>query len=398
MKHAALAHRKILVDDGDRTPAGERAPQRRDRVGAQQPRPHQPGAHARVAQAVDGVHGPGGERADHEKHDFRVIAAVTLDRVVPPAEALRELGGDAVVNLQCVLRRQMRFVAEVRIGRAAEHRDCLAGWPAGAKADAARFERRQEFGCRFGRRKLYRLARERKVETVQVDDRGQPHCRFLGKPVGQQHRVDDFLAGGAMHLQESRIARRQHVVVVRLERDRAREPARHVDQHERHAPARHRVEHLHRVEQPLARGGGEYPHAGGRGGSGRRDHGMLGFEHHQPAAHLAGAEPLRQQLDDFGLRRDRKSGHVVGPREARAPRRCGIAGEKPPHGAAPAGSRSCATRSGIEWIACGGQTLTQIMQPLQCCRSISGLRSGRTRIALSGHSVEQTQVQRLQCA
>lgn len=85
---------------------------------------------------------------------------------------------------------------------------------------------------------------------------------------------------------------------------------------------------------------------------------MLRLEHGEPPGHLARLEPLREQLDDFGLRRDRERRHVVGARKAGSPGGRRVAGEQDSaHAASP--------RSGRARMACGGQTATQIMQPLQ---------------------------------
>ena len=140
----------------------------------------------------------------------------------------------------------------------------------------------------------------------------------LGQPVGDEQAVQHLLAGGAVELQEAAVARGQDVVVVGLQGDRRGQAARDIDQHEGRAPAGHGVEHLHGVEQPLAGGGGEHPHAGHRGRAGGGEHGVLGLQGDHAALHLLAFDPAGEGLDDLGLGRDRKGGHIVDP-ASRAP-------------------------------------------------------------------------------
>ena len=102
VKHPALAHRNILIDDRHAPFAGQNFPEPRLRIRPQQPRAHQADLLTRLAQPVHRLLGLGGKGADHEKDHLRVVGAVGLHRRMLPPEFPGELRGQFVVDLKAV--------------------------------------------------------------------------------------------------------------------------------------------------------------------------------------------------------------------------------------------------------------------------------------------------------
>ena len=218
----------------------------------------------------------------------------------------------------------MSLVAKIRVRTCAQHSHRLTDRLSGAEANGARVEVREKLRHPIGLGDRYRLSREREVETVEVHDHRKANAFVLGQAVRDQRGVQHLLAGCAVELQESAVARGHHVVVIRPERKRARQSARDVHEHEGCSPTRYRVQHLHRVQQPLTRRRREDPHTGRGRGPGGRQHGVLRLHRDHLCGHLLAIDPAAQGFDDLGLRCDGERRDVVGPREARAPRRGGV--------------------------------------------------------------------------
>ena len=100
-----------------------------------------------------------------------------------------------------------------------------------------RTERRQKFPDLTWIRYAHRLAGKGQIETVQIHDDRQHDPLILGNPIGHENRIQHFLAGLSVDLQEAGVSRSQHIVVIRFKRNRGGQRPRHVHEHERNAPA-----------------------------------------------------------------------------------------------------------------------------------------------------------------
>ena len=197
----------------------------------------EPDGPAGVAQAVHRLLGLGGERSDHHENQLCVVAAIGFDGRVLAAEFPTEFFGNPGVDPQGLQGRKVCFVAEIGIGPSAQDSHGAAFGGTGPETDVFGIVFSHESAGCSGIGNLDRLPGEGEVEAVHVDYDGKPHGLVLCQAKGHESAVKDFLAGGAVDLQETAVPRRQDVVVVGLEGDRRREPARNIDHDERHPPA-----------------------------------------------------------------------------------------------------------------------------------------------------------------
>ena len=282
-------------------------------------------------------------------------------------KALGEGCSDLVVDRQTVQGGQVGFVTEIGIGRAAQHGHGLADWRARPETDIFGVKGAEKLPDCTGVRNLHRFASKREIEAVQVDDDREAHPPVFGQAKGHEGAVQHLLAGGAVNLQKTAVPGRQDVVVIRLQGDGRGEPPGDVDQNEGGAPARHGIEHLHGVEQPLAGGGGEHPHPGGGRGCGGGQHGVLGFQSDHAAVHPTLVNPGGDGLDDLRLGGDGKGRHIIHLCQPRSPGRGAVAGQQSAlHDRPPSATSAAASRSGMARMACDGHCARQIRQPLQC--------------------------------
>ena len=311
MQYPALAQGQVLVDYCHALCAGEGFGNGVSREGAQQPGTQQPHFLSRFTQPVHRLPGLGGERAHHVENDVGISSAIGLHGVPPSPEQGLEFIRDAFIDRQGILCRQVRFVTEVGVGAAPQHRYRLTFGGAGGKPDVARVEGRQKARhvCRV--RQGDRFPGEGEVEAVEVDQYRQSHARVLCQPVGQQNTVQHLLAVGAVDLQKAAVPRGEDIVVIRLQGYRCRKTAGDVDQHKGRPPAGHGVKHLHGMQQPLAGGGAEDPYPGGGCGARGGEHGVFRFQRHHTAGHFARVHPASQGLDDLGLGCDREGRDVI---------------------------------------------------------------------------------------
>ena len=114
------------------------------RQGADQPRPHQADLLPCLAQPVHRFLGLGGKTAHHHQGDLRILAAVCLHGAVASAKQGAKLTSDFAVGRYPVEVGQMGLVAEVGIGRAAQHRNPLADRLAATKMEVGGIKRREE--------------------------------------------------------------------------------------------------------------------------------------------------------------------------------------------------------------------------------------------------------------
>ena len=110
----------------------------------QQARAHQADGLACIAQPIHGLPGLGGKGADHDQHDLGILAAVGLDRCMLAPEDVSECSGGLVIHADGIQGGEVALVAEIGIGRAAQHGNGLAGRGAGAEAGALCVIGRQE--------------------------------------------------------------------------------------------------------------------------------------------------------------------------------------------------------------------------------------------------------------
>jgi len=65
-----------------------------------------------------------------------------------------------------------------------------------------------------------RCAGERERQAVQIDQDGQYHTPIFGEAVGHQDAIHHLLTGLGVDVEQTTVARREAVVVVRFEGDR----------------------------------------------------------------------------------------------------------------------------------------------------------------------------------
>ncbi len=121
-ENAALSRREVLVQDGNGPTTLQRLADSVGRPGSDHAQPQQSDPPPRRSRLVDRRFAFAGECVGHDQDIFRVVQSVPFDESVAPSEHLLELNRCLLMHGQGVEGGQMHLVAEIAVGRAAQHR------------------------------------------------------------------------------------------------------------------------------------------------------------------------------------------------------------------------------------------------------------------------------------